>query len=314
PAGGIPGPALALIALGGLASFEAVTGLGQAYATLETATAAAARLDEATTGEPAAPPPARPVPLPEDRTLRFEDVSFAFPGEPEDAPDTLRGVNFSLEPGRKVAVIGPSGAGKSVLVNLGARLFDPTSGRVTLGGVALRDLADADLRGAVTVVSQDAHAFDSTVRENLRFARPDASEDDLWRALRAARLEGVVQALPHGLDSWVGEAGARISGGERQRLAIARAALRRPSILILDEPTANLDSATEAEVLAALDELSAGSSLLMVTHRLTRLERFDEVLVLDQGRIVERGPAAALLARNGLLSRLARAQAAQLPG
>ena len=311
--GQIPGPSLALLALGTLAGFEAVTGLGQAFVTAEAATAAAARLDEATAGSPFAPPPVNATPGSSDFTLEFDDVTFRFPGEPARLSAALRNLNLTLRPGARIAVVGPSGAGKSVLVNIAARLWDPTSGAVKLGGVDLRRLADADLRRAITVVSQDAYAFDSSFRENLRFAKPEATDEELWDALQVAGLSALVRSLPGGLDSWVGEAGARISGGERQRLSIARAALRRAPILILDEPTANLDPRTEAEVLDRLDDLTRGRSVLMVTHRLVRLDSFDEVIVLDAGRIIERGRAADLTRKGGVLANMLAAQQAQLP-
>ena len=228
--------------------------------------------------------------------VEFRDVSFGY--DPDAAP-TLDGISFAADPGTKVAVVGETGAGKTTLGYLVARLYDTTAGAVTVDGVDVRDLSFASLRETVGVVSQETYLFHGTVRENLRFARPDATDDEIEQAARAARIHDHLASLPEGYDTVVGERGYRFSGGEKQRLAIARAVLRDPPVLLLDEATSALDVETERAVQDALDRLSEGRTTIVIAHRLSTIRDADVILVLDHGRIAERGTHAELVARGG---------------
>jgi ABC-type multidrug transport system fused ATPase/permease subunit len=236
--------------------------------------------------------------------VAFERVSFAYqPGCP-----VLHDVSFVAEPGEVVALVGPSGAGKSTLVSLLARFYDPTTGRILLDGTDLRDLTLAGLRRHIGMVFQDTFLFAATVRENIAIGCPDASESDLIAAARAAHAWEFIQRLPHGLDTAVGQRGTRLSEGQKQRLAIARALLRDPRILILDEPTSALDARSEHLLQAALDNLLRGRTTFVIAHRLATIQRADRILVVDDGRIVERGSHAELLHHDGLYRELFDAQ------
>jgi ATP-binding cassette subfamily B protein len=255
--------------------------------------------------------------------LEFRDVRFRYPSaaevslasledvttldRKENAP-VLRGVTFNVEPGQLVALVGPSGAGKSTTSMLVSRVYDVTEGAVLVGGVDVRDATLASLRDTIGVVTQDSHLFHETIAENLRYARPDATDDDMWAALRGAQVEELVKGLPDGLDTVVGERGYRFSGGEKQRIAIARLLLKHPSIVILDEATAHLDSESEAAVQRALSVALSGRTALVIAHRLSTVRDADQILVLDDGRIVERGRHAELVAAGGLYSELYRTQ------
>ena len=297
-AGEIRGVYLAFLALVMLGSFEAVQPLGRAFQFLGRSVAAGERLFEVADAEPEVADPERPLPIPAaDRTLRFEDVTFRYDS---NVPPVLHNISLALEPGRRVAVVGPSGAGKSTLVDLVLRFRDPSAGRVTLGGRDLRDLAQEDLRASVSVVSQDTHVFTDSLRGNLLLAKPEATDDELRAALGRARLLDLAERLPEGLGTPLGEQGLKLSGGERQRLSVARTLLKDAPLLILDEPTANLDPETEREVLDAAYDLARERAVLVITHRLVRMEEVDEILVLDRGRVVQRGTHEELSNVQGL--------------
>ena len=225
----------------------------------------------------------------------------------------LREVSFTVHPGQMVALVGPSGAGKSTTAMLVPRVFDVTDGAVLVGDIDVRDASLDSLRDCIGVVTQDAHLFHETIAENLRYARPDATDDDLWRALEAAQIASLVRTLPDGLETTVGERGYRFSGGEKQRIAIARLLLKAPSIVILDEATAHLDSESEAAVQRALTVALEGRTALVIAHRLSTVRDADLILVMDQGRIVEQGTHEQLYAAGGLYSELYRTQFATAP-
>jgi ATP-binding cassette, subfamily B, bacterial len=239
--------------------------------------------------------PTRPVPLPEPQGhVRFERVGFRY-GDRQ----VLYDIDIDIPPGRHLAVVGATGAGKTSLGYLVPRLYDVTAGRITIDGVDVRELTFATLAASVGVVSQDTYLFHTTIAGNLRFAKPDATDDELVAAAKAAQIHRLISALPDGYDTIVGERGHRFSGGEKQRLAIARTILRDPPVLILDEATSSLDSRTEHAVQRALDALAAGRTTITITHRLPTIRGANEIIVLDHGRIVERGTHAELLALNG---------------
>jgi ATP-binding cassette subfamily C protein CydC len=221
---------------------------------------------------------------------------------------TLQDVSFELAPGRRVAIVGPSGSGKSTLARLALRAWDPCSGEIRLDGAPLPRYTLDDARSLFAVVAQDTYIFADTLCNNLLLARPAASGDDLARVVAQARLADLVARLPRGLDSALGEQGQQIAGGERQRVAIARALLKDAPILLLDEATANLDPLTERALLETIHDLLGGRSLLLISHRLVTMERMDQILVLDHGRIVERGTHMALLEARGLYHDLFEAQ------
>jgi ATP-binding cassette subfamily B protein len=218
----------------------------------------------------------------------------------------LQGITASLEPGTTVALVGPSGAGKSTLASLVPRLYDVTAGAVRIDGHDVRTLTQESLRAAIGVVSQDPHLFHASIGENLRYARPEATDDELVAACRAAQIHDVIAQLPDGYATVVGERGYRLSGGEKQRVAIARVLLKDPAVVILDEATSHLDAENEVAVQQALATALAGRTALVIAHRLSTVQDADEILVLDEGRIVQRGTHAKLLATGGLYADLYR--------
>jgi ATP-binding cassette, subfamily B, bacterial len=255
--------------------------------------------------------------------VELEDVHFRYPSadqvslasleevavlDDRAGDEVLHGVSARVEPGQLVALVGASGAGKSTLASLVPRLYDVDAGAVRLGGVDVRDLSFDAIRATVGVVTQDGHLFHDTIRANLAYAAPEATDADLWAALASARLDDLVRSLPDGLDTVVGERGYRLSGGERQRLTIARLLLARPRVVILDEATAHLDSRSEVAVQEALAEALAGRTALVIAHRLSTIRAADAILVLHHGRVVERGTHAELLAAGGRYAELYRTQ------
>ncbi|MEU7479548.1 ABC transporter ATP-binding protein [Lentzea sp. NPDC042327] len=261
-------------------------------------------------------------------SVEFDDVRFGYPAaakvslaslesvatlDTRGGEEVLHGVSFKAEAGQLVAVVGSSGAGKSTLASLVPRLYDIDSGSVRLSDVDVRDLSFDSLRGTVGVVTQDGHLFHDTIRANLEYAAPGASDDELWDALRRARLVELVESLPDRLDTVVGERGYRLSGGERQRLTIARLLLAKPRVVILDEATAHLDSESEAAVQAALTEALKGRTALVIAHRLSTIRNADQILVLEHGEIVERGTHAQLMRAEGRYADLYNTQFAEPP-
>ena len=267
--------------------------------------------------------PAGPV------AVEFEDVRFAYPSadkvslasleevavlDDRGGAEVLKGISFRAEPGRTVALVGSSGAGKSTIAQLLPRLYDVDSGAVRIGGEDVRNLTTASLRATVGMVTQDGHLFHETVRANLLLARPEAGDPDLWDALRRARLDDLVRSLPDGLDTVVGERGYRFSGGERQRMTIARLLLARQRVVVLDEATAHLDNTSEAAVQEALTEALEGRTAVVIAHRLSTIRSADEILVIEAGRVVERGTHEQLLAADGRYAELYRTQFTERPG
>ncbi|WP_231605225.1 ABC transporter ATP-binding protein [Micromonospora sp. HK10] len=249
--------------------------------------------------------PARPVAVDPARVrghLRLENVTFSYPGSDTAA---LAGISLDVPAGTSLALVGETGSGKSTLAALISRLQDPDAGRITVDGVDLRDLRLVDLAAIVGVVSQETYLLHATVRDNLRYARPDATDAEIEAAARAARIHDLIAALPDGYDTVVGSRGHRFSGGEKQRLAIARTLLRDPRILVLDEATSALDTETERAVQRALDELARGRTVVTIAHRLSTVRHADRIAVLDHGRIVESGSHDTLLGRNGRYAALA---------
>ncbi|QKE84825.1 ABC transporter ATP-binding protein [Arthrobacter sp. NEB 688] len=267
-------------------------------------------------------PDARPVPAGPVR-VDVEGVGFSYPsadevslaslestatGDRRGSGPVLRDVSFSVEPGTLVALVGPSGAGKTTITSLVARLYDPTAGSVRINGLDLRQASGESLHDAVGVVTQDAHLFHDTIRANLEYAAPGATKAQMVAALRAAQVWTLVDSLPAGLDTVVGDRGHRLSGGEKQRLAIARLLLKGPGLIVLDEATAHLDSESEQALQRALDEALRDRSALVIAHRLSTVRHADQILVVDDGRIVERGTHAELVAADGLYAELYRTQ------
>jgi ABC-type multidrug transport system fused ATPase/permease subunit len=309
-AGNIQGVMLGTFALMTLASFEAVLPLPLAAQMWNASREAAKRLFDVVDAEPAiketpalasgASVGAKKLEI-GSSNLQFSNLSFSYPNQLIPA---LHNISFTLPEGKSIAVVGPSGAGKSTIANLLLRFWDYQVGEITLGGESLKALPADEARKRLALVSQNSYFFNTTIRENLRLARRSATQEEMEAAARAARIHAFIAGLPRAYDTMIGEQGFRLSGGERQRLAIARALLKAAPILILDEPTANLDPQTERQVLDTLFATMQSKTSLLITHRLVGLENVDEIIVMENGQIVERGTHTELLIHRGLYRRL----------
>ncbi|RMF50127.1 MAG: thiol reductant ABC exporter subunit CydC [Chloroflexota bacterium] len=301
----VEGVLLATLVLAAVASFEAIAPLPSAAAHLQTQLSAAQSLYSVVDAAPLVIEPSAPLPMPSACTLHVENLRFRYA---ESEPYALDGITLTLPQGSAFAIVGGSGGGKTTLVNLILRFWDYQEGLIALGGVDIRRLASAELRARIGVVTQQTYLFNTSIYENLRIAKRDATEEEIIAAAQRAQLHEFIARLPEGYQTRVGEFGLNLSGGERQRLAIARALLKDAPLLILDEPTANLDAQTERDLLTALQELMQGRTVLLITHRLLGLEQMAQILVLQRGKIVERGTHAELLARHGAYRHLYMAQ------
>jgi len=301
------GAIAAFVITGGLVagSFAALT---EVFGDLIRASGAAQRLSELLSEQPGIAAPANPVRLPQPPlgSVAFESVTFRYPTRLEVS--ALKDFSLSIAPGETVAVVGPSGAGKSTLFQLIQRFYDPDAGTIRVDGVALPDADPADVRGRIAMVPQETVIFAASARDNLRYGRWDASDDMLWAAAEAANAAEFLRKLPEGLDTYMGEGGARLSGGQRQRLVIARAILRDAPILLLDEATSALDAESERLVQDALDKLMADRTTIVIAHRLATVRAADRIVVMDDGRIVEEGRHDTLVKMGGLYARLAKLQ------
>lgn len=305
-AGTLEGVSLAVLALAALASFEAVTPLPQAAQQLTSSLQAAQRLFTLADQPVPVPEPKDPaICSPQSNAIRIRGLNFRY------APDqnlALEGIDLDLGEGKKLGLVGPNGAGKSTLGHLLLRLWDYDQGSIKIGGCELRSMPADEVRSRFSVISQPTTLFSASLGQNLRLATPNAQDQDLMAALEQAGLAAWFSGLPDGLDTWIGEQGVQLSGGERQRLAVARAFLQTRPIVILDEPSAHLDAISEREVLSAAWTLFEGRSLVWITHRLVQMDRLDEILVMDRGRIVERGSHQALLSADGFYAKMWRFQ------
>jgi ATP-binding cassette subfamily B protein len=306
--GSISGGTIAAFMITGGLVAGAFGSLTEVYGDLVRGAGAASRLNELLNEKPTIAPPARPLalPTPPRGQLSFEQVTFRYPSRPEVA--ALADFTLKIEPGETVAIVGPSGAGKSTLFQLAERFYDPQAGTIKLDGVPLTSVDPADIRRRFALVPQEGVLFAADARDNLRYGNWEASDEAIWQAARDANAEDFLRELPQGLDTFLGEDGARLSGGQRQRMAIARALLREAPILLLDEATSALDAESERLVQDALDRLMARRTTVVIAHRLATVRQADRIIVLDKGRIVEDGTHEVLSRAGGLYARLAALQ------
>ena len=306
--GRMSGGSIAGFILCGILLAGAFGALSEVYGDLLRAAGASERIAELLIAEPDIRAPAEPKKLPEPALgeLEFDGVTFHYPTRRETS--ALEGFNLKVKARERLALVGPSGAGKTTIFQLAERFYDPDEGRVLLDGVDLKDADPADVRQRIAMVPQETVIFAASARDNLRYGNWDASEDELWQAARDANAEQFLRALPEGLDTYMGEGGARLSGGQRQRIAIARALLRDAPLLLLDEATSALDAESERLVQDALDRLMEHRTTIVIAHRLATVRAADRIVVMDGGKIVEEGTHTTLSRRGGLYARLARLQ------
>lgn len=306
--GSITGGTILSFIVGAMIVAGAFGALTEVYGELLRGAGAASRLAELLEAEPEIAAPARPesLPQPPRGSLSFRNVTFRYPARPETA--ALKDFTLEVEPGETVAIVGPSGAGKSTIFQMVERFYDPQAGTIRLDGVPLTKADPADIRERLALVPQDGVLFSANARDNLRYGRWDASDEDIWEAARAANAERFLRDLPHGLDTYLGEGGTQLSGGQQQRVAIARALLRDAPILLLDEATSALDAESEQLVQQALEQLMRDRTTLVIAHRLATVRAADRIVVLEAGEVVEQGNHAELSAQGGLYARLARLQ------
>ena len=306
--GTISGGTIGAFIFAGVIVASAFGALTEVYGDLLRGAGAASRLSELAQIEPEIAPPARPMalPVPPRGSLSFEKVAFSYPTRPGER--AIEDFSLTVEPGETVAIVGPSGAGKSTIFQLAERFYDPQAGTVKLDGVPLTQADPAEIRRRMALVPQEGVLFAASARDNLRYGAWDAEEEQIWEAARAANAEDFLRTLPEGLDTFLGEGGARLSGGQRQRMAIARAILRDSPILLLDEATSALDAESERLVQDALERLMQQRTTLVIAHRLATVRASDRIVVMDEGRIVETGDHGSLVAHGGLYARLAALQ------